>query len=111
MNQLLYKYRPDEAEDIIYTGVGYVGAGHQVIAIFEILRQAIEEVGAENFDGQAFYNAALEYETTSPIWEDYPVWSFSETKRYLVDHIVVDEFDAEAQDLVRITDWLPLVLD
>jgi len=109
MNQLLYQYRPEEAEDIIYTGIGYVGAGHQVIAIFEILRQAIEEVGAENFDGQAFYNAALKYETTSPIWEGYPEWSFSETKRYLVDHIVIDKFDAEAQEVVRITEWLPII--
>ena len=109
MNQLLYQYRPEEAEDIIYTGIGYVGAGHQVIAIFEILQQAIEEVGAENFDGQAFYNAALKYETTSSTWEGYPVWSFSETKRYLVDHIVIDKFDAEAQEVVRITEWLPII--
>jgi len=109
MNQLLHQYRPDEGEEIISTGTGYVGAGHQVIPIFEILQQAIEEVGAENFDGQAFYNAALKYETTSPIWEGYPVWSFSETKRYLVDHIVVDEFDAEAQEVVRITEWLPII--
>jgi len=29
----------------------------------------------------------------------------------LVDHVVIFEFSAEAQDLVRITDWLPIVKD
>ena len=45
--------------------------------------------------------------TTSATWQGYPEWGFSQTKRYLMDHNVIYEFSAEAQDLVRVTDWLP----
>ena len=62
---------------------------------------------AENFDSQAYYNAAIEYQTSGPLWEGYPQWGFSETKRYLVDHICVYKFDAETESLVRVSDWLP----
>jgi hypothetical protein len=107
--ELLYRYRPSEAEEIINRGNGYVGAVHQVIAIFQILEQAVAEVGAENFNSQAFYDAALKYKTEGPMWEGYPQWGFSQIRRYLTDHIVIYEFSAEAQDLVRVSDWLPIV--
>jgi len=71
------------------------------------LQAAIEEVGAENFDNQAFYNTATKYQTSGPMWEGYPEWGFSETKRNLVDHILVYKFDAETESVVRISDWLP----
>jgi hypothetical protein len=80
-----------------------------MIAIFEVLQQAIQKVGAENFDGQAFLDAAIDYKTTSALWQGYPQWGFSQTKRYLVDHNLIYEFSAEAQDLVRISDWLPQI--
>ena len=108
MNELADKYRP--GEDKTRMGFTYVGAGQQLISVFDVLQDAIEDVGAENFDGQAFYDAAIEYKTTRPMWwEGYPEWGFSETKRYLMDHIVIYEFDAEAETLVKLTDWLPLV--
>lgn len=106
--ELLYRYRPGEAEDIIHAGSGYVGGFHNVYAIFEILQKAIEEVGAENFDGQAFYNAAIKYKTT---WEGYPQWAFTQTKLYLVDCIQIHEWSAEMEDMVRVSDWLPLVVE
>jgi len=107
--KLLYQYHPSEAEEIMDGGTGYAGAGHQVIAIFEVLQQATQKVGAESFDAQAFFDAAINYETTSPMWEGYPQWGFSQTKRYLIDHHVIYEYSAKAQDLVRVTDWLPQV--
>ena len=108
---LLQEYRPGQAEDILDEGLSYTGGWHNLTAAFEILKKAIEEVGAENFDGQAFYDAAIGYKTTSPMWEGYPEgWGFTETKRYLVDDVTIYEFDAEAKDMVRIiSDWLPLV--
>jgi len=109
VTKLLYQYRPSQADEIIYAGLGYVGAAHQVIAILEVLQQGVKNVGAENFNGQAFFDAAINYKTTSPMWEGYPQWGFSQTKRYLVDHHVIYEFSAKAKDLVRITDWLPMV--
>jgi hypothetical protein len=108
--ELLYRYHDSsEAEEIIHAGNGYVGAAHQVIAIFQILERAVNEMGAENFDGQAFYDAALKYTTGGLRWEGYPQWGFSQTKRYLTDHIVIYKFSAEAQDLVRVSDWLPII--
>jgi hypothetical protein len=43
------------------------------------------------------------------MWEGYREWGFGQTKRYLMDHNVIYEFSAEAQDLVRVTDWLPQI--
>jgi len=108
--KLLHQYRSSEANEMIDVGPGgYVGPAFAVIAIFEILQQAIQNVGVENFDGQAYFDAAINYKTTSSMWAGCPQWSFSQTKRYLVDHVDIFEFSAEAQDLVRITDWLPLI--
>ena len=77
-------------------------------AILDIVRLTVEEVGAENFDGQAFYNAAVKYETTL---EGCPEWSFSETKRVLQVYNQGYEWSAEAQDLVKKTDWMPSVTE
>lgn len=108
---ILDRYRPDEAEDMIHAGTGYLGGLHNMLEILEIVQAAIEEVGAENFDSQAFYDAAMNYETTGPMWEGYPDWSFTETKRYLVDQVMIYEWSAEAEDLVRRSDWLPFVTE
>ena len=70
------------------------------------MKQATEEVGAENFDGQAFYDAAVKYKTA---WEGYPEWGFGETKRYLINDVQIFEWSAEADDLVRVSDWMPIV--
>ena len=73
------------------------------------MRQAIEEVGAENLDGEAFCNAATEFRTAGPMWEGYPEWSFGQTKRYFVEDVQVYQWNAEVGDLISVSDWLPLV--
>ena len=108
--ELLQRYRPSQAVEIMDAG-GYVGPATQVIAIFEVLQQAIQKVGAENFDGQAYFDAAIDYKTTSPIWKGCPQWGFGQTKRYLIDHHALYEFSASEQDVVRITDWLPQLME
>ncbi|MBM3302557.1 MAG: hypothetical protein FJY85_21725, partial [Deltaproteobacteria bacterium] len=104
--KLLRTYRSGRANEIMRASHSYVGACQQVVSILDILRVAVEEVGAENFDGQAFYNAATKYHTSGSIWEGYPEWGFSETKRNLVDNICVYKFDAQTESLVRVSDWL-----
>ena len=106
--ELLHRYHPAQAEEIIHAGSGYEGGFHNALEVMEILQKAIEEVGAENFDGQAFYNAAVKYKVS---WEGYAGWSFSETKRYLVDQTLVFEWSAGAKDLVRVGGWLPVVTE
>jgi len=110
--EVLHRYRPEQAEEVMYAGNGYVGMWTELAATFEILQNAIAQVGAENFNNQAFYDAAVKYKTAGPLWEGHPEWGFTQTKRYLIDHIVVYEFSAEAEDLVQVSDdWLPLVLE
>ena len=90
--KLLYQNHPGEADDIIYSGSSYVGTFPIYSAVFEVLRKAIEEVGAENFDGQAFYNAALNFEVQ---FEGQPKWYFTETDRLLMHDVAMYEWSAE----------------
>jgi len=121
--ELLDRYRPGQKEEVIYAGLAYCGAVHNTIYYFDILKNAIAEVGAENFDGQAFYDAAVKYRIGGPLFEGYypETWGFTETKRYVVDHALIQEFSAEHQDIVTVSgdvgkdgildDWLPIVTD
>jgi len=120
--ELLDTYRPGQKEEVMWAGLAYCGGVHNLIYTFEILKNAIEEVGAENFDGQAFYDAAVEYTLGGPLFEGYyPEWGFTETKRYMVDHLLIQEYNAEVEDIVTVSgdvgkpgildDWLPLIVD
>ena len=106
--ELLYRYHPDEAEEIIRRGSSYVGGFPCILAFFKILEKAIEEVGAENFDGQAYYDAAVKFEMQL---EGCPKWYFTETRRYMADEVALYKWSAEAEARVRITDWLPIVIE
>ncbi|MBM4462039.1 MAG: hypothetical protein FJ012_01725 [Chloroflexi bacterium] len=109
---LLYRYHSKaEAEKAIYAGLAYVGGVKNLVGVFEIIEAAIKTVGAENFSPKAFYDEAVKYKTKSPLWQGQPEWSFSETKRYLADHIATYKFDASAKDLVWVGGWVPLVLE
>jgi ABC-type branched-subunit amino acid transport system substrate-binding protein len=96
-----------EAQDIIASGNSYVGVAFMVTGILEVLQQAIQNVGAKNFNGQAYYDAALNYKTTSSMWAGCPEFGFSETRRTLMDKSVITEYKGE--NYVRISDWLPNV--
>ncbi len=95
----------------MYEGFVYAGGLQNLISVFQILQQAIEKVGAQEFDSQAFHDAAMHYKTEGALFEGYPQWSFSETKRYLVDHVAISEFSAEAGNFVWNGDWVPLLLE
>jgi len=109
--ELLDTYRPGQKDEVIYRGLAYCGGIQNLVATFQIISNAVEAVGAENFDGQAFYDAAVKYQTGGPLFEGYPQWQFTETKRYLVDDMIVSEFSKSAQDLVNISGWIPLITD
>jgi ABC-type branched-subunit amino acid transport system substrate-binding protein len=103
--ELVHKYRPEKAKNLIHQGLSYVGSFHGMYCFLEILRQAIAEVGAENFDGQAFYDAATKFKAH---YDGYPEWGYSETKRYLFSDVLAYKWSADAGDLVRISDWIPV---
>jgi len=106
LKDLLHKYHPGEADNIMHQSFGYVGGGVQQYFMLQILRQAIEEVGAENFDGQAFYNAAVKFKLTM---EGYPEWGYSETKRVCLDQMRIYRLSAQAEDLVPVSDLVPIL--
>ena len=65
-------------------------------------------MGAENFNGQAYYDAAINYKTTSSMWEGCPEFSFSETRRKLMDYTLIIGFKGgDVKDYVTISGWLP----
>jgi len=104
---LVHRYHSSEAQGLM-VGNTYVGPAAMMVAILEILQQAVKNVGAENFNGQAYYDAALNYKTTSSIWKNYPEFSFSETKHKLMDQSLITGFKGgSVKDYVTISGWLP----
>jgi len=106
--ELIDKYHPEKADEFIHAGIGYIGSFHQMYGWLEILAKAVEDVGIENLDGQAIYDTATGFSTT---WEGFEEWGFSQTKRYSWNYTGIYEWSKEAEDLVMITGWLPLVLE
>jgi hypothetical protein len=103
--ELLQTYHPDKFNEFVYAGIGYIGGFQQTYAFFNVLEAAIKDVGAENFNGQAFYNTAINF---SEQWPTYEPWKFTENRRYTWDYIGIYKWEASAQDIVRIVDpWLP----
>ncbi len=105
---LLHDYHQGEADKIMRESIGYIGGGVQMYFFLQLLQQAIEEVGAENFDGQAFYDTAVNFETTMEGLEE---WDFSATKRYCQNHGRIHEVNAATEDLEIVGDWVLLLTD
>ena len=102
--KLLHMYHAGKAEELIHAGIGYIGSFHGAYMFFDILRETVREVGAENFDSQALYDAAVKFRRA---YEGYPEWGFTETKRCAMGRGAIYEWQAKVGDLARITDWLP----
>jgi ABC-type branched-subunit amino acid transport system substrate-binding protein len=110
---LVHRYHSaSEAQNIISGGNAYVGPAFMLTGMLEVLQQAVKNVGAENFNGQAYYDAALNYKTTSSMWTGCPEFSFSETRRKLMDESLITEFKGgDVKDYVTVSGWLPEVVD
>jgi len=104
IKEVIDRYHPGASPKDM--GGSYHGAFFMLLSIFEIVRQAVEEVGAENFDGQAFYDAAVKF---SLQYEGLPEYYFTDTERCLLHECAIYEWSAAAEELVRLTDWLPLI--
>ncbi|NQT74683.1 MAG: ABC transporter substrate-binding protein [Chloroflexi bacterium] len=103
----LHEYHPDEAEEIMRTGVGYMPMGGAYYVMVDIIRQAVESVGAENFNSQALYDAAQSY---SLVVDGIQRYSFNETKRYANDSLAIYELRADEKDLFRADpEWIPVL--
>ncbi len=96
--ELLNKNRAGEAEEIMRGGVGYISILN-LYEVLEIVRQAVETVGPENFDTQAFYDAAQNF---SLVIEDVERASFTETKRYSTNYYAIYEANGDEKNIFRI---------
>ncbi len=107
IKEFIDRYHPGASPEDM--GGSYYGGFLEGLSLFEVLRQAVEEVGIENFDGQAFCDTAVKF---SLQLEGSPPLYFTDTERYLVHGCAVYEWSAEAEGMVRLTtDWLPLVME
>ena len=107
LKQLAYTYYPDEAEELISANCGYLGGGSGTYFVMECMRAAIEEVGAENFDGQAFYDMAVKFR---PRWEGYPEEvGWSPTDRLSSKWQMIYEYSDAVGDFEVATGWVEVI--
>jgi len=104
INQLLREKHPDSYERIIRAGKSY-SAAINVVLIMEIIKSATEAVGPQNLDSQAIYEAAQSFTLT---FDGLQRHSYSETKRASLDRIAVYEVRGSEENIVRISDWIPI---
>ena len=88
------------------------GSGYQAITAYlkmlEIVEDAIQNAGAENFDSQALYDAAQSY---SKSIDGRNAFSYSSFKRYLSNELLILEASAEQEDLIRNDpNWYPVLI-
>lgn len=104
--ETLQKYHPADAQEAIAMGIGYIGGFSQWCVALDILKRAVNSVGVDKFDGTAFYETA---QTVELKWDGYETFGFSEDKRYVPDHASIWRWSAADQDLIKVTDWLPII--
>ena len=106
--QLLYESHPGSAEEVMRSGAGYLAVS-QIYQILRIIANAVEAVGAENFDSEALYEAAQSY---SEMIEGTERYSFGESKRYSIDAFVIQEARATEKDIFRVHEgWIALIAE
>ncbi len=96
--KLLYEYRPDEAEDIMAKGVGYIAMAN-LYQVLTIIQKAAETVGPDNLDSQALYKAAQDF---SLMVDGIDRFGFAENKRYSTNYYGMYLADGATKDLIRV---------
>lgn len=105
---MLYENNPDNA-DMWKAAFGTTYTGSWAIHIItDIIRETVNRVGAENFDGEAFFDTLQNW---SKSYEGFEDWTFADGKRYCMRDMRMYEYDASLGRLVKITDWIPLIED
>lgn len=103
---LLTRYHPDDKDEIIRNGLGYISMYYCFDFVLDLIRKTVEDVGIENFNGEALYNSA---QTFNWYREGLPErgYGFTDTIRYARKDLAVYQWKASIQDLERISDWVP----
>lgn len=105
---ILKAKHPDRAKEIMRAGSGYLAITN-TYQLCEIIKNAVEAVGADKIDTKAFsqalYDAATAYEMEVDGIRQY---SFSETKRTAPDYVGIYRLDASRDDIFRQGGWYPI---
>ncbi len=102
-------YENHSKADADYETAGQIGYPNAIIhgsMIWEIIKGAVAEYGAENLTSAKLY----EYICAGiniPI-EDYEPYTLSATDRQGQDYAAIYEYSADDADFLRISDWLPI---
>ena len=97
--KLLFENHPGEAEEIMRGGVGYL-IMVTYMQILEMIADAVETVGPENFSSEALYEAVQQYSLEVDGVEDYI--TFGPEKRVSNNYFAVYRIDAATEDVVRL---------
>ncbi|MCX6000353.1 MAG: ABC transporter substrate-binding protein [Chloroflexi bacterium] len=84
-------------------GYGYVSQFFAQVLEYQLLKATVERVGAANVDGQAVYDTAIAFSYTI---EGIPTMTWTATNRVNTHSGMIYEWNAQAGDLVPISDWL-----
>ena len=107
--KLLYENHPDEAEEIMQAGIGYLAASGVFYPILEMIADAVETVGAENFTSQALYDAAISY---SQVFDEVEWAGFTQTRRYAYSNYLIYRASAADEDIIRADEnWIPHLVE
>jgi len=107
-NKLLDEKHPAEAADIREGGSGYI-AGKQAYLMLEIIKKAVNDRGAQNFDSQTLFDAATSFSFTLDGIEGFA--SFDKTKRYVQNYYSIYEARASGENIFRIEpEWIEQVM-
>ena len=104
VTEFIDKYHPGKTPEDM--GASYYGAFFSTREVFDILEQAVKDVGAANVNGQALLAAAAKY---SLHLDGLPEYSFTGTARYAVQGCAIYRWSAAAKGLVKLSDWLPWI--
>jgi len=105
----LHQKHPDSVEAAVFGGVSYLGTVQTSYTIMTLIKETIEEVGAQNFSGQALYERAQSFSIS---YDSGAEWSFTPTKRAAGDKVGIYRLSAVDKDLVRVdADWYSIRLD
>jgi len=105
--QLVRKNHTD-ADEIIASGMSYIGAMHQTYAILEIIKKTVEDAGPANFSQQALYSTTATF--SGSLGDAYPEWGFSDSDREAWDYLGIYKLSAAEKDVVRLDpNWFPIV--
>ena len=107
--KLLYENHPGEEEEIMQAGSVYAAISGVFYPIFEMIADAVEAVGAENFNSQALYDAAISY---SLVIDGVERSGFTETRRYALSNYMVYRASATDEDIIRADEnWIPHLVE